>query len=97
LASFWYLWLAMAISWYGRRTVSQYPRGFTPLSEVRGSPDQVMRLREFRKARPDVEISSPRQNASRAWKAVFGEANGYTEINRFELRELLDDLEKRFA
>lgn len=55
-----------------------------------------MRLREFQKAHPDVEITSPRQNASRAWKAVLDEGNGYTEVNRFELRELLDDLEKRF-
>jgi hypothetical protein len=59
--------------------------------------DQVVRLAGFRKRRPEIEITSPRQNGTRAWKAVFDEEHGYTEVNRFDLRELLDHLERTFG
>lgn len=58
--------------------------------------DQVVRLEAFRKRHPSVEITPPRANGSRAWKAVIDTETGYDELNRFELRELLDILEARF-
>jgi len=59
-------------------------------------PDQVERLRQFRTAHPEVEISSPRQNETTAWIAIWDTENGYDQISRFHLRDLLDVLEARF-
>ena len=58
--------------------------------------DQVVRLEEFRRCHPAVEITSPRQNQTRAWKAVWDTEHGYDEINRFDLMQLLNHLELKF-
>lgn len=61
-----------------------------------GSVDQVIRLKAFQQRHPEIEITSPRKNGSRAWKAVWDTEHGYDEINRFDLRTLLDNLEDKF-
>lgn len=61
------------------------------------SVDQIVRLEDFRKRHPGVEITSPRQNGATAWKAIVDTETGYDEINRFELRDVLDILEARFG
>ena len=58
--------------------------------------DQVVRLEAFRKSHPSVEITSPRQNGTRAWKAIWDTEHGYDEINRFDLSQMLNQLEDKF-
>ena len=59
--------------------------------------DQVKRLNAFRKAHPAADISSPRQNGLRAWQATWSEAGISTTVTRLELRDLLDELDRRFG
>lgn len=59
--------------------------------------DQVVRLNVFRKEHPAVEIISPRQQGRPYWVAVWDEENGSTQVTQFELRDLLDELGRRFA
>ena len=55
-------------------------------------PDQGLRLRQFREVHPDVEIIS-----RGPWQAIIPEPDGETVIIRWELRELLDELDRRLA
>jgi hypothetical protein len=51
--------------------------------------DQVVRLEEFRKEHPDIEVSY----RVSYWEAVTKQENGETIITRYELGDLLDKLE----
>jgi hypothetical protein len=55
-------------------------------------PDQELRLRRFRQARPDIEII-----LRGPWQAVIIEPDGERTIVRWELRDLLDQLDKRLG
>jgi hypothetical protein len=68
-----------------------------PVSESGGSVDQVPRLEAFRRDHPGVSILSPRQLGGRDWLATWDEEAGSTTITRWELRSLLDALDKRFG
>jgi hypothetical protein len=54
-------------------------------------PDQVLRLREFRAAHPDVSIGS---GGFGTLQARIPEENGETVTTRYTLRELLDKLDE---
>ena len=53
-------------------------------------PDQVPRRQAYEAAHPGVEITFH----GPYWRAVVHEDNGETTVVRYELRDLLDDLEK---
>jgi hypothetical protein len=60
---------------------------------VRGEPDyvdQVPRREAYQAAHPDVKISYHGPH----WQAVIPEPSGETVITRYELRELLDSLDR---
>lgn len=67
-----------------------------PYAAAGASVDQVLRLEEFRRRHPSVEIASPRQNETPAWSAIWDTERGYDQISRYELRTLLDNLEDTF-
>lgn len=81
-----------------RGSQGHYDAGMSqpPYAVAGGSVDQVVRLEGFRQRHPNVEITSPRQNQTRAWKAVWDTEHGYDEINRFDLGQLLSYLERKF-
>ena len=56
------------------------------------SPDQALRLRQFRDEHPDVEVvfCGP-------WQAIIAEPDGERILVRWELRDLLDELERRLV
>jgi hypothetical protein len=58
--------------------------------------DQVGRQNAFQEAHPDVKITPPPDTYGR-WAAAWDEPNGSTTITRYELSDLLDELERRFA
>jgi len=63
---------------------------------VSGDPgyvDQVPRRLEYEAAHPDVEILY----LGPCWQAIIREKGGLTIITRYELRTLLDKLEKLTA
>ncbi len=55
-------------------------------------PDQALRLRQFREDHPDVEVI-----LRGPWQAIIPEPDGETVIIRWELRELLDELDRRLV
>ncbi len=55
-------------------------------------PDQGLRLRQFREEHPDVEII-----LRGPWQAIIPEPDGETVVIRWELRELLDELDRRLV
>ena len=57
------------------------------LRAAAGEPDQVPRLIEFRRRRPEVTIE-----LDGFWRAVIPAPNGETVICRYELRAVLDKL-----
>lgn len=57
-----------------------------------GDLDQVMRLRRFRQAHPEVIIGD---GGFGTMQARIPEPNGETVITRYTLRELLDELTAR--
>jgi hypothetical protein len=59
------------------------------LGLVPDEPDQVVRLEEFRAARPDVIVGD---GGFGTWQARIPEPDGETVITRYTLRELLDKL-----
>jgi hypothetical protein len=54
-------------------------------------PGQILRLRDFRAAHPDVVIGP---GGFDTWQARIPEPNGETVTTRHTLRELLDRLEE---
>ncbi len=56
---------------------------------VREEPDQLLRLRAFRTAHPEVIIGDGEFGV---WQARIPEPNGEHVISRYTLRELLDKL-----
>jgi hypothetical protein len=54
--------------------------------------DQELRLRRFQQARPDIEII-----LRGPWQAVITEPDGERTIVRWELRDLLDQLDRRLG
>jgi hypothetical protein len=54
-------------------------------------PDQILRLRAFRAAHPDVIVGD---NEFGTIQARIPEKNGETIITRYSLRELLDKLDE---
>ncbi len=62
----------------------------TRLFLVQGEPDQVLRLRAFRAAYPQVTIGVVGYGG--AWQARIPERNGETVLTRYLLKELLDKL-----
>jgi hypothetical protein len=58
--------------------------------------DQVLRLKAFQDANPDVVIAPPDRFRTR-WAAEWNDDHGSTIITRYELVQLLDALEERFA
>jgi len=58
---------------------------------VPDEPDQVLRLRDFRAARPDVIIGP---GGFGTWQARIPEPDGETVTTRYTLRELLDRLDE---
>jgi len=85
----------------GTGRVANYYRDYggipvTPHHEVRlrlvpDEPDQVVRLREFRAAHPDVIIGP---GGFGTWQARIPEPKGETVATRYTLRELLDRLDE---
>jgi hypothetical protein len=71
-----------------------WPSSAVPLN-MRGQPwrDQVPRRLAFEAAHPDVVISF----LDTAWQAVIPQPAGEHVIVRYELSDLLDVLEARFA
>ena len=61
------------------------------LGLVPDEPDQVLRLRDFRAAHPDVIIGP---GGFGTWQARIPEENGETVATRYTLRELLDKLDE---
>lgn len=61
------------------------------LSLLPDEPDQVLRLRDFRAAHPEVIIGP---GGFGTWQARIPEANGETVTTRYRLRELLDKLDE---
>jgi hypothetical protein len=55
-------------------------------------PDQALRLRRFWDAHPDVEIT-----LRGPWQAVITEPDGERTIIRWELSDLLNELDKLLA
>jgi hypothetical protein len=55
-------------------------------------PDQALRLQRFRDEHPDVEVifRGP-------WQAIIAEPDGERILVRWELRDLLDELERRLV
>lgn len=66
-------------------------RGLPFLGDAPGEPDQVLRLRRFRAAHPDVIIGD---GGFGTMQARIPEPNGETVITRYSLRELLDKLDE---
>jgi hypothetical protein len=58
---------------------------------VREEPDQVLRLRVFRVAHPEVIIGD---GGFGVWQARVPEPDGERVISRYTLRELLDKLDE---
>ena len=58
-----------------------------------GYEDEVSRRRRFEAAHPEVRISVVRN----AWQAVIPREGGEDVVTRYELRALLDELERRLA
>lgn len=58
----------------------------------RAPPDQALRLRQFRDEHPDVEVifRGP-------WQAIIAEPDGERILVRWELRDLLDELDRRLV
>jgi hypothetical protein len=76
----------------------------TAVGGVDGAVDQVIRLREFRKAHPQAMITSPRQNGTLLWRATWIEdtvqpddEGAVAEVTSYDLRILLDRLDARFG
>lgn len=65
--------------------------GLARLVLVPDEPDQVLRLREFRTAYPDVIIGD---GGFGTLQARVPQENGETVVTRYTLRELLDKLEQ---
>jgi hypothetical protein len=61
------------------------------LGLVPDEPDQVLRLRDFRAAHPDVIIGP---GGFGTWQARIPERDGETVTTRYTLRELLDRLDE---
>lgn len=73
--------------------MSGWHAGLTPrlLGLVSDELDQVLRLRDFRAAHPDVIIGP---GGFGTWQARIPEPNGETVASRYTLRELLDRLDE---
>jgi hypothetical protein len=69
-------------------------RGLPFLGEAPDEPDQVLRLRGFRTAHPDVIIGD---GGFGTFQARIPEENGETVITRYSLRKLLDKLDELTA
>ncbi len=71
------------------------PRASMIPLNMRGTPwrDQVPRRREFEQAHPEVGITY----LSTVWQAVIPQQDGEDIVTRYELSDLLDELEERFA
>jgi hypothetical protein len=69
-------------------------RGLPFLGEAPGEPGQVLRLRRFRAAHPDVIIGD---GGFGTFQARIPEPDGETVITRYTLRELLDKLDSLFG
>lgn len=67
---------------------------------VDNAVDQVVRLREFIKRHPEVAVTSPRQNGTAVFHAMWTDGQPddgvVTLATHEELRRLLDYLEARF-
>lgn len=68
------------------------PRPSLHLVDGGAPPDQGLRLRQFREEHPEVEVI-----LRGPWQAIIPEADGETVIIRWELRELLDELDRRLV
>lgn len=69
--------------------MSGYPR--SALWLMPDEPDQVIRLREFRAAHPEVIIGD---GGFGTWQARIPAPNGEMVATRYTLRELMDRLEE---
>jgi hypothetical protein len=58
-----------------------------------GYEDQVVRRQRFEAAHPEVRIAPVRA----AWQAIIPTERGEDVVTRYELRHLLDELERRLA
>ena len=70
------------------------PQPRPPLHVAGGGapPDQALRLRQFREEHPDVEVI-----LRGPWQAIIAEPDGERIIVRWELRDLLDELDRRLG
>ena len=75
----------------GRHGLS-FPRSSLYVIDGGAPADQAPRLRQFRDEHPDVEII-----LRGPWQAVIAEPDGERVIVRWELRELLDELDRRLT
>lgn len=77
-------------------------RHMVPLSESGGWVDNVKRMLDFIRKHPEVSITTPRQNDTRDFIAVWveppGDENGKrTEVRDRDLGRLMDHVEERFG
>ncbi len=77
----------------GRRGLD-FPHSRPSLYLIEGGapPDQALRLRRFRDEHPDVEVifRGP-------WQAIIAEPDGERVLIRWELGDLLDELNRRLV
>ena len=73
---------------------TQYGHGRTALAVIDGGApaDQALRLKRFREQHPEAEII-----LCGPWQAAIPESDGERIIVRWELRDLLDALDARYA
>jgi hypothetical protein len=55
----------------------------------------ALRLRRFRADHPDIDILL--RAVGGPWQAIMAEPGGKTVLNRWELSDLLDELDRRIA
>lgn len=58
--------------------------------------DQVVRWNEFEKQHPGVKIRPPQELGGRNWVLTWEQDGKPVTVSRWELRDILDEAEKRF-